>query len=140
MPQPLQGPLSLVGRIMLCTIFFMSAVGNKIPHFSDVAGAMQAEGVPQPQLLLAGAIVFLIVGSLLVITGFQARVGAALLLIFLALATYYFHDFWTLPPDKQQPEMIQFMKNLGLAGAMVMIVANGSGAWSLDARPKPQTT
>ena len=26
-----QGLLSLVGRILLCTIFFMSAAGNKVP-------------------------------------------------------------------------------------------------------------
>jgi uncharacterized membrane protein YphA (DoxX/SURF4 family) len=26
------------------------------------------------------------------------------------------------------------MKNLGLMGAMVLIIANGSGAWSLDNR------
>jgi len=37
----------------------------------------------------------LIVGSLSVILGFHARCGAALL-VFLVLATYYFHDFWTM--------------------------------------------
>ena len=48
------------------------------------------------------------------------------------MATYYFHDFWAFPADQQQPQIIQFMKNLGLAGAMVFIMANGSGAGSLD--------
>ena len=55
---------------------------------------MAAEGVPAPQFMLAGAIVFLIAGSLSVILGYKARIGAALLLVFLVLATYYFHDFW----------------------------------------------
>ena len=30
--------------------------------------------------------------------------------------------------------MIQFLKNLGLMGAMLLIIANGTGPLSLDAR------
>ena len=51
------------------------------------------------------------------------------------LATYYFHDFWTLSdPQAQQEQMIQFLKNLGLMGAMLLIIANGTGPLSLDGR------
>jgi len=128
----IQGIGAVVGRIMLCTIFLMSAAGNKIPNFNGVAQYMAAEGVPMPQVMLAGAIVFLIVGSLSVIAGFKARIGAALLLVFLVLATFFFHDFWTMPADKVQEQMIQFMKNLSIAGAMVFIMANGAGPMSLD--------
>jgi putative oxidoreductase len=139
MPQPLQGPLSLVGRLMLCTIFLLSALGNKIPNFNSIAAYMGSEGVPLPQVMLVGAIVFLIAGSLSVILGYQARIGATLILIFLVLATYYFHDFWNVPAEQKQDQMIQFMKNLGLAGAMLTIIANGSGAWSLDTCCQPST-
>ena len=133
MPRTLQGILAVLGRVMLCTIFFMSAVGNKIPHFSAVADLMAKKGIPAPQFMLVGAIVFLIAGSLSVILGYKARIGATLLLIFLVLATYYFHDFWHATDDKEkQEQMIQFMKNLGLMGAMLLIIANGTGPMSLD--------
>jgi len=132
MSQVLRGPLTVFGRLLLCTIFFMAAVGNKIPHFSDVARVMESVGVPAPQLLLVGAIVFLVVGSLSVIVGFKARVGATLLLTFLVLASYYFHPFWKLEGQAQQEQMIHFMKNLSMMGAMLFIVANGSGPMSLD--------
>jgi hypothetical protein len=46
--QVLRGPLTVLGRLLLCTIFFMAAVGNKIPHFSDVAKIMESVGVPAP--------------------------------------------------------------------------------------------
>ena len=96
---------------------------------------MAKEGVPAPQVMLAGAIVFLIAGSLSVILGYKARIGAALLLVFLVLATYYFHDFWTVSdPQAQQEQMIQFLKNLGLMGAMLLVIANGTGPLSLDVR------
>jgi putative oxidoreductase len=134
MPRTVQGIVAVLGRILLCAIFLMSAVGNKIPNFQAVAGKMANEGVPAPQVMLAGAIVFLIAGSLSVILGYKARIGAALLLVFLVLATYYFHDFWTVSdPQAQQEQMIQFLKNLGLMGAMLLVIANGTGPMSLDA-------
>ena len=128
----LQGILTVAGRVALSTIFFLSAVGNKIPHFQDVAGVMEKVGVPAPQLMLAGAISFLIVGSLSVALGFKARWGASLLLVFLVLATYFFHPFWELEGAQQMQENIQFMKNASMLGAMLLIVANGSGPMSLD--------
>jgi len=128
----LRGPLTVLGRLLLCSIFFLAAVGNKIPHFSDVAKVMESVGVPAPQFMLAGAIVFLFVGSLSVTTGYKAGVGAALLLTFLVLASYYFHPFWKLEGRAQQEQMIHFMKNLSMMGAMLFIVANGSGPMSLD--------
>ena len=130
--QSFQGPLTVLGRLLLCSIFFMAAVGNKIPHFSETAKVMESVGVPAPQFMLAGAIVFLVVGSLSVIAGYKARIGAVLLLTFLVLASYYFHPFWKLDGQAQQEQMIQFMKNLSMMGAMLFIVANGSGPMSLD--------
>jgi putative oxidoreductase len=128
----LQGSVTLLGRVLLGTIFLMAAVGNKIPHFSQVASVMDAVGVPAPQFMLVGAIVFLIAGSLSVIIGYKARIGAVLLLTFLVLASYYFHPFWNLDGQAQQEQMIHFMKNLSVMGAMLFIVANGSGPMSLD--------
>ena len=130
-----QGVLSVVGRVALATIFILSAVGNKIPNFDAVSKVMAAKGIPAPSLMLVGAIVFLIAGGLSVVVGYKARIGEFLLLVFLVLASYYFHDFWRLAdPKEQQEQTIQFMKNLSMMGAMLFIIANGAGAWSLDAR------
>lgn len=129
------GVLTVAARVMMSLIFLMSAVGNKIPNFDGVSQYMAGEGVPAPKLLLAGAIAFLLVGSISLILGYQARIGAALLLVFLVAATYYFHDFWTFDDAAaRQQQTIQFMKNLGLMGAMLFVIANGAGPWSLDRR------
>lgn len=136
MNNPTQNLLSLAGRVMIATIFLLSAVGNKIPNFSSVAGYMASEGVPVPQVALAGAILFLIVGSISVILGYKVQIGASLLLVFLVLATYFFHDFWTFEGQEREMQMIQFMKNLSLMGTMVYLIANGSGRWSLDDKLK----
>jgi putative oxidoreductase len=135
MPQSLQAPLAIVGRLCLVAIFALSAVSNKIPNFSKVADDMASAGVPFPTFALAGAIVFLLVGSVSVLAGYQARFGALLLLLFLIPATYYFHAPWkaATPADGTQ-QMIHLLKNLGLMGAMLLIMAAGPGPGSLDAR------
>jgi putative oxidoreductase len=52
MLRTLQGIVAVVGRILLCAIFLLSAMANKIPNFQTVAGLMAKAGVParnQPQ-------------------------------------------------------------------------------------------
>jgi putative oxidoreductase len=47
-----------------------------------------------------------------------------------ALATaVLFHTNWA-----DQMQMVMFLKNLSIAGAFLMLAANGAGAFSLDAR------
>ena len=141
----LRGVITVIGRVMLCAIFFISAVGQKIPQFNDFATIMEQHGVPAPKVLLAGAIVFLIVGSLSVIVGYKARLGALLLLVFLAMASYYFHNFWAVEEAQRQMQQVHFMKNVSIMGAMLMIIANGPGpmsfdAWQRNAMPSYQQT
>ena len=135
----MQAVATVLGRLMIAGIFVMSAVGNKIPNFAAVADAMASEGVPLPQVMLAGAIAFLLLGGGSIVLGFKARIGAALLLVFLVLATYYFHDFWNFEGEAQQQQMIQFLKNVSLMGTMVFIISQGAGPMSLDQRMTPKT-
>ena len=137
-----RGIVACLGRFMIATIFLVSALGNKIVRFNAVAELMASKGMPQTpvlgvpahKLLLVGAIVFLILGGLSVAVGYKARVGSLMLLIFLAAATFFFHDFWNAEAEQQPTEMIQFLKNLSLAGTMLFLIANGAGPGSLDRR------
>jgi putative oxidoreductase len=117
--------LTVVGRVALVAIFAGAAV-QKMQNYNSVVGYADGFGVPQPKLAIVAAIVVLVAGSASVALGYRARLGAAMLLVFLALASYYFHPFWRMPS-----EQIAFMKNLSMAGAMIFIVANGSGPASL---------
>lgn len=134
-----RGVIGFIGRAMLCAVFITSALMNHIPRFDAVVLRMTDKGIPEPKLMLIGAIVFALLGSLLVLTGIAARVGAVLLLIFLVAVTFFFHDFWTNPAtqdvvvqaaditsqDVRINEMIHFMKNLAIGGALVMILSRG---------------
>lgn len=134
MPRTTQGIATVLGRLMLAAIFLLSAAG-KLSNFHGTAGMMASKGISAATILLVGAIAFELAGGLSLVLGYRARIGAALLLVFLVLATYYFHDFWKVAdPKDQQDQMIQFLKNLAIMGAMVLIIANGAGPMSLDGR------
>ena len=129
----IQGFVSLVARLMIAGIFLASAIGNKIPHFKQTVEYMTAESVPNPTFALFGAIGLLLIGGVSVVLGAWTRFGAIFLLVFLAAATFYFHDFWTIvDPGQRQLQTIQFMKNLAIGGGLLALVAFGGGPWSVD--------
>ena len=117
----LKAVITIAGRACLAAIFLLSAVTNKIPNYSEVIGTMTNVGVPVPSIALPVAIVFLILGSISLILGYKARIGATLLLVFTAAATCYFHAFWLVPPEQFEAQLIHFLKNLGLVGGLLLI-------------------
>ena len=68
-------------------------------------------------------------GAVAIMIGFHTRLVAALLALFSIASAALFH--W-VPGD--QIQTIMFMKNLAIAGGFLVLVANGAGAWSIDAR------
>jgi putative oxidoreductase len=123
------GPLT--GRILLSLIFLLSGF-NKIVGFAGTAGWMASKGLPMAEVLVAITIVIEIGASLMIITGFKARLGATALLLWMIPVTFIFHNFWAVPAADQQIQQIMFMKNLGLMGGMLYIMAFGSGPMSVD--------
>lgn len=122
------GPL--VGRILITVIFLKSGI-EKITGFSAVAGMLAKMGMPFAEVLVVGAIVFELGGGLMVLLGWFARWGALLLAIFMVLATLMFHNFWAVDAAQYQNQLIHFMKNLSILGALVFIMGAGSGPLSL---------
>lgn len=129
----------VLGRILLSLIFVMSGV-NKLGDWSGTAEYMANHGMPMVNVLLAGAVVFEIVGGLLVMTGFMGRIGAAMLIVFLIPATLIFHNFWALEGQEQQMQMIMFLKNLSIGGGLLFLLGMGpklaNDATSSDSEPQ----
>lgn len=128
-----EAPLAILGRLLLAAIFAISPLANLIPNFGNVAETMRNAGVPSAQLFLIAAIVFLLVGSASLIAGYKTKYGALLLLLFLIPATYYFHAPWRAADASEVgQQIIHFMKNLGLMGAMLLVIVLGPGPGSID--------
>ena len=130
-----QNQLALCARILMAILFLVAGIG-KIGGFAGTAGYIASKGLPLPQLGAAIAIVVEVGGALALIAGFQTRIAALALAVFCIVSGLLFHNFWALPPEQVMINQIMFMKTLSIAGGMLMVVAFGAGALSLDAKRK----
>lgn len=115
-----------MGRTLLGGIFVLSGL-TKIGAYEATQGYMNAMGVPGA--LLPAVIAFEILTPIALIVGFYARSAAFLLAGFSVLTALIFHfDF------ADQMQSILFLKNLSIAGGLLLLTSNGPGALSLDPR------
>ena len=120
--------IDFIGRIFISAIFLTSAY-NKI--FSIDGSMSWMEGFGVPGVLLYPTIVLEIILPFCIIIGYKARISAGLLAIFCLATAFVFHmDF----VDSMQK--ISFLKNVGLAGGFLFIVANGTKDWAIDKKKK----
>lgn len=124
---------ALVGRILLAAIFMVSGIA-KLTDPTGAIGYMNMAGIPSADTLVYVAGAAEILGGTSLVLGLLARVGALGLTVMLVIITFYFHAFWTMDGAEAKAQMVNFMKNLGLMGGLLMVVAHGPGAYSLDAR------
>ena len=129
----LQSTTVLVGRILLGLIFVLSGFA-KISGFDGTAGYIASKGLPLPQLLAALPIVVELGGGLALMAGFYTRQAVVALAGFSLLTAIVFHNFWAVPQAEQMTQQINFMKNLAIAGGMLVLAAFGPGRLSVDAR------
>ena len=93
---------------------------------------MTSRGLPLVDVLLPLTILIELGGGLLLALGWKARWAAAALLLFLIPTTLIFHQFWGIDPKLAQMQKIHFLKNVAIMGGMLMVLAIGAGAWSVD--------
>lgn len=125
--------VAVLGRLGLTAIFLFSAIG-KIFDFEGTQAYMASAGMPFTAFFLVGAIALLIAGGSSLLLGYQVRWGALALLLFLIPTTIIFHPFWAVPQEMQQMQMISFMKNSAIGGALLLTWVHGAGPLSIDAR------
>lgn len=120
-----------VARVLL-SVMFISAGLQKISGYAGTQGYMEALGVPGGLLPLVIAVELF--GGLALLLGWQARLAAFLLGGFSVISGILFHlvPSFGLEGYEAQAQMINFMKNLTIAGGMGMVVAFGAGAFSID--------
>lgn len=124
----------LLGRILYVAIFLISVPG----HFSEgMIRYAASHGVPLPAIAVPLSGIIALLGSLSILLGYKAKYGGWLMVLFLVPVTLMIHNFWAIPdPMGAALQKIQFMKNLSMLGAALLIAYFGSGPLSLDNRIK----
>lgn len=122
---------ALAGRILLSLMFFVSGFA-KLTDTAGTAAHMTGAGIPYAETLAVIAGIAEILGAISIATGFLARIGGIGLVLFLIPTTLIFHPFWSFEGPERLMQMVNFLKNCGMAGGLLLIVANGAGRYSID--------
>lgn len=128
-----QNPLALAARILLAALFVPAGI-SKIAGFAGTVGYIGSVGLPLPAVGAVLAILAEAGGGIALLLGFQTRIAALVLAVFTLAAGVFFHAFWATAPEAAQMQQIMFMKNVAIAGGLLMLTAFGPGALSLDAK------
>ena len=72
-------------------------------------------------------------GGVLLIVGLASRYAAALLAVFMIIATFLAHRYWDYPPEQQGAQSGQFWKNIAITGGFLAYFVAGAGRYSVDA-------
>ena len=123
MPAFTQGAISLLARWLISIIFATSAY-SKIFGWSANIEYMHSKHMPAVAALLAVALVIEAAGSFCLITGFAARIAATVMFFYMIPVTFLLHEFMS----------VNFQKNLGVMGGLLLIAAFGPGRIALQLR------
>ena len=117
---------SLAARLLIAPLFIVFGF-EKITGYASSAGYMEAYGLPG--FLLPVAILVELGGGLAILFGVFSRWAALALAGFAIVTALVFHTAWS--GDGGQGQFINFMKNLALAGGLLLLAANGPGKYAV---------
>ncbi len=119
--------LMLLGRVLLSSIFIWSGWGKLM-----AAGATLAYfgklGLPMPEAAWAVAVFVELVVGLAMLFGLFTRASALILAVWCIATALAAHTNFA---DRNM--LINFLKNVEIAGGFLYVLAFGGGAFSLDA-------
>jgi putative oxidoreductase len=115
--------LFVIGRILL-GVFFLD---NAYKHFKNtdaLAGYASSKEVPAPKFMVRLTGALLAIGGLSLIFGSFTNIGIYSLVLFLIPVSFQMHAFWKeTDPTHRATQRVQFMKNIALLGALLMLLS-----------------
>lgn len=118
----------LIGRIFIGALFVVSAYG-KFKGLPGATGYFTRLGVPAPSIVAPLVATFELVVGVLVIVGFQTRLAALAIAIFVIIAALLAHTNFA-----DQNQFNHFLKGFAIAGGCLALFVSGPGIYSVDAR------
>ncbi len=120
----------LIGRVFFGGFFFLSGL-NHFKHLTNMTSYARSQKVPAPKLAVIGTGLLLLLGGLGIILGVYVNLSLIFITIFFVFVTPKMHPFWReVDPAKKAVEKRDFMKNIALLGATIMLYVLTSSPWA----------
>jgi putative oxidoreductase len=128
--RPLNDYLPTLARVLMCSLF----IWDGVLQLRDPAGTVQyftSLHVPTPQIVVWVSIAIHLLGGLAILVGFMIRWAAAALILLCFGTAFGVHL-----PAGDMDNMVNFYKNLVMAGGFLYVIAFGAGAISFDQKTR----
>ena len=125
--------LILLARILLMGLFVVSGWG-KLTDFQGTVGYMVSLHAPLPQMAAGVAVCMEFLVGIALLLGLQVRLLALLFVLFVLGTGVLGHAFWGMDGAERAMNMTQFLKNLSIAGGLVLLAVTGGGRHAVAGR------
>ena len=117
--------IELLGRIFLSFLFLFEGIKKLFFFQEETQMYMEEYGIPE--ILFFPSTLLEIILPIFIIIGFKTRLCASIMVVFTISVKLIFHmDF------NNQMQLITFLKNISIAGGLLIIVANENRYFSID--------
>jgi putative oxidoreductase len=123
-----------LARILVVAIFVYTGI-SKLTHFDGTSHMIAEKGIPLATVATAIAILIELGGAIAIIIGWQTKLAAAVQFVYLIFITFMYHNFWVAPPQLHDVQLINFLKNVGIMGGLLILATRGAGASAVDSAP-----
>lgn len=127
-----QAVVLLILRLSIAPLYLYSGIG-KLTHFAITAARMSPDNITLGYLLTTAAICAEVGGGLFLVLGLWDRLTACGMIVFTVVATLIFHQFWAAAPAQVVMQSLNFLKNVGLVGGLLVVATFGAGPFALGA-------
>lgn len=118
--------MSISGRVLLAFLFLLSGL-LKLAFHDPIAGAIASKGLPAADTIAWAVALFEVAAAVLLAFGVRLRETAIALALWCLVTGLMFHRFWAVQdPAAQQAELFNFLKNVALFGALLIVARVGS--------------
>ena len=111
-----------IGRLLLGGFLFYNAY-NHFFKVKDLTAYAEFKKVPMAKTAVIVSGILLLFGGYTIITGVRVAAGITALVFFFIPITFTMHTFWKEEGQARSIDQVQFMKNLAILGAVLMLLA-----------------
>lgn len=126
----LEGVVMLAARLLIAPLFIIAGVRKMLAW--DATVKYMSMHLPAADVLIYAVVILEVGGGIMLAAGWRTRQLAILLAVFTLAAGLLFHQFWAAPVAQYAGQLNNFLKNVAIAGGLLMLVLHGGGSLSVD--------
>jgi putative oxidoreductase len=122
--------LIFVARIFLMALFVITG-WQKLTGFAGTVDYMKNSGVPMPTVAATVATIVEFFLGIAIILGVYVRILAWVFVVFTLATAMLGHRWWALQGMQRHENLLNFWKNVSIAGGLILLALAGPGRYAL---------